>query len=83
MASNHTTQSIDYIVVGGGTAGLVVANRLSEDPSVHVLVLEAGQNHAEDPRVNIPAMFTTLMGSEADFQYHTAPQVSKHPEPVS
>lgn len=75
MASSPTT--VDYIVVGGGTAGLVVANRLTEDPNVHVLVLEAGSSHAEDPRVNIPALWTTLMGSEADWKYHTVPQVKK------
>ncbi|CAI6336114.1 unnamed protein product [Periconia digitata] len=74
MASDGNVSSADYIVIGGGTAGLVVANRLSEDPNVHVLVLEAGQDHAQDPRVNIPALFTTLMGSEADFQYQTTPQ---------
>lgn len=78
----NTPTLADYIVVGGGTAGLVVANRLTEDPNVHVLVLEAGQNHLEDPRVNIPAFFTTLMGSEADFQYHTTSQVS-HPLPLN
>nr|POE52052.1 oxygen-dependent choline dehydrogenase [Quercus suber] len=71
-----TTTSATYVIVGGGTAGLVVANRLTEDPNVHVLVLEAGQNHLEDPRVNIPAFFTTLMGSEADFQYHTTSQAT-------
>lgn len=67
----------DYIVIGGGTAGLVVANRLTEDPNVHVIVLEAGQNLSEDPRVNIPALWTTLMGSEADWKYNSTPQVSK------
>ncbi|RSM04170.1 hypothetical protein CEP52_006970 [Fusarium oligoseptatum] len=66
--------SPDYIIVGGGTSGLVVANRLSEDPKVQVLVLEAGDDLTADPRVNIPAFWTALLGSDADWQYHSTPQ---------
>lgn len=63
-----------YIVIGGGTSGLVVANRLSDDPANQVLVIEAGANMTADPRVNIPALWTSLMGSEADWQYETVAQ---------
>ncbi|KAI1773042.1 putative GMC oxidoreductase [Hypoxylon cercidicola] len=71
MASSF---SPDYIIIGGGTSGLVVANRLSENPDVKVLVLEAGKDLSEDPRANIPALWTTLMGSESDWQYKSVPQ---------
>ncbi len=37
----------DYIIVGGGTAGLVLAARLTEDPNVQVIVLEAGEKRLE------------------------------------
>ncbi|KAI1170783.1 hypothetical protein F4777DRAFT_93940 [Nemania sp. FL0916] len=66
--------SADYIIVGGGTSGLVVANRLSEDPNVRVLVLEAGEDLSADPRVNIPAFWTALLGSDADWQLKTLSQ---------
>lgn len=65
----------DYVIVGGGTAGLVLASRLSENPRVTVIVLEAGKDMTQDPRVNIPALWTSLMGSDVDWQYQTSPQV--------
>ena len=46
-----TNQTFDYIVVGGGLTGTTVAARLAEDPSVTVLVIEAGQDNRRDPRV--------------------------------
>lgn len=67
--------SYDFVILGGGTAGLVVANRLSEDTKHRVLVLEAGGDHSADPRVNIPALFEALKGSEADWAFHSQPQV--------
>jgi choline dehydrogenase len=63
----------DYIVVGTGSAGSVVANRLSEDPSVEVVVLEAGPRD-KDKFVHIPAGFSKLMRSTVDWDYRTEPQ---------
>ncbi|KAK4236521.1 hypothetical protein C8A03DRAFT_45481 [Achaetomium macrosporum] len=67
-------REFDFIIVGGGTAGLVLAARLSEDASAQVLVLEAGEDLSEDPRVKIPAMWPQLQGTEADWQLKTLPQ---------
>lgn len=59
MASTTSTtlpeKQHDFVIIGGGTAGLVVAIRLTENTNVSVLVLEAGANGLQDPRVNIPA----------------------------
>ena len=44
-------KSFDYVIVGGGTAGLVLAARLSENPATSVLVLEAGAAHLNDPMI--------------------------------
>ncbi|WP_411374902.1 choline dehydrogenase [Arthrobacter sp. MPF02] len=53
----------DYIIVGGGSAGCVLANRLSEDPANQVLVLEAGHKYSSlDVPVRVPAAFLFLMG---------------------
>jgi choline dehydrogenase-like flavoprotein len=68
----------DFIVIGGGTSGLVVAARLSEDPTAQVLVLEAGENHLEDPRINIPALWPSLLGTELDWNFTSVPQVRSH-----
>ena len=46
-----SSKTFDYIIVGGGTAGLVLANRLSEDPGKSVLVIEAGNAHFDDPNI--------------------------------
>ena len=72
--------SYDFVIVGGGTAGLVIAARLTEIAEIDVLVLEAGENHVNDPMVDIPAMATSLQGSDVDWQFQTVPQVYFHHE---
>lgn len=68
-------ENYDFVIVGGGTSGLTVANRLSENASFRILVLEAGHNHLEDPRVQIPALCMQAAGSDLDWQFVTTPQV--------
>ena len=67
------TKQYDYIIVGAGTAGCVLANRLSEDPSVSVLVLEAGEKES-DPNIAIPMNYRKLFKSKVDWAYHIMPQ---------
>jgi choline dehydrogenase-like flavoprotein len=65
----------DYIICGGGTAGLVVAARLTENPDVKVGVIEAGRNRLNDPMVDIPVAFPTMFNNpEYDWAYRTVPQ---------
>jgi choline dehydrogenase len=63
----------DYIVVGTGSAGSVVANRLSADPSATVVALEAGPRD-KDKFIQIPAGFAKLFRSPMDWDYLTEPQ---------
>ena len=63
----------DYVVVGTGSAGSVVASRLSADSSATVVVLEAGPMD-KDKFVHIPAAFSKLFRSPMDWDYLTEPQ---------
>ena len=63
----------DYIIVGGGSAGCVLANRLTENPDVSVCLLETGPPD-KNPLIHVPAMFAFLQESEYAYQYDTVPQ---------
>ncbi len=63
----------DYVIVGAGSAGCVLANRLSEDPSVEVLLIEAGGSDRH-PNVKIPAAFAKQFKSKRDWDLNTDPE---------
>ena len=69
--------SFDYIIVGGGSAGSVLANRLSEDPSNSVLLLEAG-GEDRSPFIKVPAALIKLIGNPAyDWGVQVEPDPSR------
>ena len=63
----------DFIIVGAGSAGCVLAARLSEDPSARVLLLEAGEPDTRK-EIHIPAAFPRLFKTPVDWAYQTEPQ---------
>src|SRR5919202_2144392 len=63
----------DYVVIGAGSAGCVVANRLTQDSDTTVLLLEAG-NPDTKPEIQIPAECLSLLGSEVDWAYFSEPE---------
>jgi len=72
MVQVSALKSFDFIVVGGGTAGCVVAGRLAENPDVKILVIEAGINNPRDiDAITTPARAFELRDSKHDWSYKT------------
>lgn len=69
-------ERFDVVIVGGGSAGSVIANRLSVDPGTRVLVLEAGRNDSRwDVLVHMPAALAFMIGSRFyDWRYESEPE---------
>ncbi|KAF8638740.1 hypothetical protein AX16_010463 [Volvariella volvacea WC 439] len=68
------TIEFDFIVIGGGTAGSVLANRLSENPDFRVLVIEAGPSHEDVLEVKVPWLAPKLWSSQYEWGYNSVPQ---------
>ncbi len=77
------TDQSDYVIVGGGTAGCIMAARLSEDPATRVTLLEAGPPD-RDPWIHIPAGYARLSKSRRyDWGYATEPEPELHDRAIS
>ena len=76
MATGTAGRPYDYVIVGGGSAGCALANRLSVDPSTQVLVLEAGRsNYRLDPFIHMPAALPYPIGNRLyDWKYESEPE---------
>ena len=72
--------SYDFVIVGGGSAACVLANRLSEDPSTRVLVLEAGRpDYLWDVYIHMPAALSFPIGNRFyDWRYESEPEPNMH-----
>ncbi|KAJ5218101.1 uncharacterized protein N7498_000200 [Penicillium cinerascens] len=66
----------DYVIVGAGAAGCVLASKLSEDANVSVLLLEAGGDNTSILETKVPLMFPKLFHTEHDWNYYTVEQPS-------
>ena len=68
---SNPTQVYDFIIAGGGTAGSIVASRLSENPNWKILLIEAGENPSAVS--DVPALILSLQGSREDYSYEVEP----------
>lgn len=64
----------DYIIVGGGTSGLTVANRLSENPAISVLVIERGGDVQDNANVTRVDNYGLSVGTDLDYSFQTVNQ---------
>ncbi len=74
QARDRAAKEFDYVIIGGGTAGSVLANRLTEDNRFSVALIEAGPSDVGDDRVLKLARWLEMIGSELDYDYTTVEQ---------
>jgi choline dehydrogenase-like flavoprotein len=75
LESERLPRDVDTLIIGAGTAGCVLANRLSTDPNREIIVIEAGPAD-DDPRIREALRWPSLIGSEYDWGFETIPQAA-------
>jgi choline dehydrogenase-like flavoprotein len=73
-AADFSQVKFDFLVVGGGTSGLIVAARLAENPHVQVGVIEAGEYLPNDENINVPEGTNYLGNPKYDWMLSSTPQ---------
>ena len=75
MTQHNSSNSFDIIIIGGGSAGSLLAARLSSNPAIKILVLEAGKNLNEDANVRTIGLARSMLGNPSyDWQFKTSPE---------
>ncbi|KAI1338320.1 GMC oxidoreductase [Xylariaceae sp. FL0016] len=74
--SDFTNRDFDFLIVGGGTAGLTIAARLSGDPSLVIGVLEAGSDGRDEGAITDSGRALQTIGTKYDWQFDTVPQAA-------
>ncbi|XP_052814920.1 alcohol dehydrogenase [acceptor]-like [Mya arenaria] len=74
LTVENVNSTYDYIIIGAGSAGCVLAARLSEDPNNRVLLLEAGGEETDNANISIPAAALSVWNTSSDWVYSTTQQ---------